>query len=393
MLGVLMGKKRNKFDKSPLVNPNYNEQLLALKTRFEIKNYPNLEFVIKKLPDSDQTGRLDNRVFGALQIKKDPTPLIHSLDAILRMKHFNPVLAVYRRMVGTTQNHDISRGSVTMQNMQLDTDFGLMNIRLFIPMNKFTTQEKLPVILYLHGGGFIGTTFKTILNTCRGISYKTGAIVVAFEYSLAPEKKFPAALRDTIAMLDWVYEKIDDFNGDADNISIMGDSSGANIAAAMVIYDIENGKKIIKQQILLYPIINMSQVETDEYKWSIDNYEITDHEEVVNFVVRSLGIGVNYIKKIYAGDANLFDPLISPLFVVDDTARQMPPTMIITGEYDFLRIESEVFAKKLARQGVNTTLFRYRGLDHGFVDKIGYFPQSEDVIDEIAWRFKERIIK
>ena len=67
----------------------------------------------------------------------------------------------------------------------------------------------------------------------------------------------------------------------------------------------------------------------------------------------------------------------------------MPPTIIVTAEYDFLRIESEAYAKRLVTNGVPISFFRYRGLDHGFVDKVGIFPQSEDALQEIGVRFRK----
>lgn len=169
----------------------------------------------------------------------------------------------------------------------------------------------------------------------------------------------------------------------------MGDSSGANIAAAMTIFDIESDNHWIKQQILLYPIVNMAMKETAEYKWSLDEYDIHDNDEIITFIVKSLGIGVHYINKLYAKDVDLKDPLVSPLFASDKTIQQMPPTIIVTAEYDFLRIESEAYAKRLVTNGVPISFFRYRGLDHGFVDKVGIFPQSEDALQEIGVRFRK----
>lgn len=95
---------------------------------------------------------------------------------------------------------------------------------------------------------------------------------------------------------------------------MVGDSSGANIAAAMNIYDIESGNQWIKQQILLYPVVNMALKETPGYEWSLDEYDIHDNDEIIIFIVKSLGIGVHYINKLYAKNVELKDPLVSPPF-------------------------------------------------------------------------------
>lgn len=366
----------------------YYEQVKLMQKRYTKRTFPNGEFIIKKLPTSDVGGQLDERLLGSIKIHRDPTPVIHFLNDIIE-KQYNPFLFLYRRIVGTTLNRDISDGRVTIREFDFPIEERLMHARVFYPDESQESTEKTPVILYLHGGGFIGTTFETITNTCRGIAYKTGAVVVAFPYSLAPEKPFPHALIDGLAMLGWIRDNADLLGVDQEKIAIMGDSSGANIAAAMTIFDIESDNHWIKQQILLYPIVNMAMKETAEYKWSLDEYDIHDNDEIITFIVKSLGIGVHYINKLYAKDVDLKDPLVSPLFASDKTIQQMPPTIIVTAEYDFLRIESEAYAKRLVTNGVQTSFFRYRGLDHGFIDKIGIFPQSEDALNEIGIRFRE----
>lgn len=387
-MGILttVGRQRR-----PKVHPDrhYYEQVEAMKTRYIKRTFPNGEFILKKLPTSDVGGQLDERLLGSMKIHRDPTPIIHYLNDIIE-RQYNPFLFLYRRVVGTTLNRDISNGQVVIREFDFPIAERLMHARVFYPDEVVQRGEKAPVILYLHGGGFIGSTFDTITNTCRGIAFKTGAIVVAFPYSLAPEKPFPNALIDSIAMLGWIRDNHELLGVDIDRIAIMGDSSGANIAAAMIIYDIESGNHWIRQQILLYPIINMAMKETTSYKWSLDEYDIQDNDEIITFIVKSLGIGVHYINQLYAKGVDAKDPLVSPLFTSDEIIKQMPPSMIITAEYDFLRLESEAYAKRLMTNGVETSFFRYRGLDHGFVDKIGIFPQSEDALNEIGIRFRER---
>lgn len=158
---------------------------------------------------------------------------------------------------------------------------------------------------------------------------------------------------------------------------MVGALSGANIAAAMNIYDIELGNQWIKQQILLYAIVNMALKETPGYEWSLDEYDIHDNDEIITFIVKSLGIGVHYINKLYAKNVDLKDPLVSPLFASNKTIQQMPPTIIVTAEYDFLRIESEAYGKRLLTNGVQTSFFRYLGLDYDFAYKIGIPPNQK----------------
>ena len=331
---------------------------------------------------------MDERLLGSIKIHRDPTPVIYFLNDMIKKK-YNLFLFLYRRIVGTTLNRDISDGRVRIREFYFPIEERLMRARVFYPDESQGSAEKAPVILYIHGGGFIGTTFETVKNTCRGIAHKTGAVVVAFPYSLAPEKPFPHALIDGLAMLGWIRDNADLLGVDQEKIAVMGDSSGANIATAMTIFDIESDNHWIKQQILLYPIVNMAMKETAEYKWSLDEYDIHDNDEMITFIVKSLGIGVHYINKLYAKDVDLKDPLVSPLFASNKTIQQMPPTIIVTAEYDFLRIESEAYAKRLVTNGVPISFFRYRGLDHGFVDKIGILPQSEDALREIGIRFRK----
>jgi acetyl esterase len=210
----------------------------------------------------------------------------------------------------------------------------------------------LPIHIFLHGGGFwLGSIDERVNDAmCRQRSREAGCLVIAVEYRLAPEHRFPAPVEDCYAALAWAVEHADDLGGDPDNISIGGVSAGANLAAAVALAARDRQGPRLRAQVLEVPPLDLT-LDTmracevgDEYGISVDEMDLA----------RGL-----YLRS--PEDAR--DPLASPLLAPDLTG--LPPAWIMTAEFDPLRLDGQRYAARLRDAGVQTSHRTYPGAVHG----------------------------
>lgn len=337
----------------------------------ERNHVDGIETIIKPIPDSGVSGDLDPRVLAVIKGYAAAEPET-SFD-----------LASARASMGWP-NRDVTTMDITTDHVMIPSADGDIPARLYRPR----TEEALPAIVFFHGGGFFGGTLDTVENPCKLLAEKANALVVSVDYRLAPEHPFPAGLNDCYRAVEWVYEQADKLNVLQDRLAVAGDSAGGNLATACCLLERSKGLNRIHYQALVYPVVNLGSIPTDDYEWRLDDYEIKHHHDLIRGVVMALGDSDGLLNHVYLqGKAELTDPLVSPLFA-DDVAG-LPPALLITAEYDYLRLEGEAYVRKLARAGVKTRLIQYRGMDHAFMDKLGDFPQAEDCMTEIANGMKE----
>lgn len=266
----------------------------------------------------------------------------------------------------------------------IPSEDGDIPVRLYRPSH----TEAIPVILFFHGGGFFGGTLDTVENPCKLLSERANAVVISVDYRLAPEHPFPAGLNDCYRAFEWVHAHANELNILKDRIGVAGDSAGGNLATACCLMEQERGEGRICYQALVYPVVNLGSIPTDDFEWTLDAYDISHHHDLIRGVVLALADADSFFNDLYLqGMADVTHPLVSPLFADDFSS--LPPTLIVTAEYDYLRLEGEAYARKLSGAGVPTRLVQYRGMDHAFMDKLGDYPQAEDCMNEIAKGLKE----
>lgn len=246
-------------------------------------------------------------------------------------------------------------------------------------------QKNRPCLIYLHGGGWVGGSVFTVENPCRLLAELADAVVVNVDYSLAPEKPYPNGLNDCYAALEHIYAHAEDYGIDSSRIAMAGDSAGGNLTAACALRDRDEKKGMIKLQILIYPAVTLAET-TKGYTFDINAYEIApEHRAFILPAVSALsGEGVSPMTAMYlAGDTALAaSPYVSPLCA--ERFDGLPPAMIVTPEFDGLRLQGEVYAKVLKGAGVSVDLIRYKGQMHAFLDKLGVIPQAEDLVIEMS---------
>ena len=223
-------------------------------------------------------------------------------------------------------------------------------IRLFFPTeeameNGAASGKKPPVILFFHGGGWV----------CARMAQSTGQIVASVEYRLAPEYRFPVGLMDCYAAAKAFYTNCFLLNTDSDRITIMGDSAGGNLAAAVCMMARDRGEFYPKKQILIYPALNNCYTEKSPFesvKTNGTGYLLTAEKME------------DYLKLYESCPEDRNNPYFAPILEKD--LRNMPDTLILTAEFDPLRDEGEAFGERLKAAGNRVEVHRIAGAFHGY---------------------------
>ncbi|MFI9106454.1 alpha/beta hydrolase [Streptomyces fildesensis] len=259
----------------------------------------------------------------------------------------------------------------------LDTEIpgpgGLLPVRVYRPESD---GRPLPVLCYFFGGGWTLGTLDTCDAICRRLANAAGCVVVSVGYRLAPEHRFPAALYDCRAAVEWIAGHADEHGGDGSRLAVGGDSAGANLAAALTLHLRDHGGPPVAAQLLVYP-------NTDHLA---DTASRRENQDPVFFNHRSVDW---YWRHYLADPAHGADPYASPLRAGD--LGGLPPALVITAEYDPLRDEGEQYAECLAAAGVPVTLSRYDGMIHGFFAMPGELDAAATAQDEAAAFLAERL--
>ncbi len=245
---------------------------------------------------------------------------------------------------------------------------GDIRIRIYRP----DMADGHPVVTFFHGSGFVICSLDTHDGLCRQICLRARAVVVSVDYALAPENKFPAGPDDCLAATRWVAENAASLGGDANMHVLAGDSAGGTMAIVTAMRLRDAGAPIIKAQILMYPVTDYPDPVPPSYVERADGFGLSAD-------------GMRYFWSHYLDDPSDGEhPHASPLRATDFTG--LPPTYIMTAEYDPLRDEGERLADKLTRAGVDTTLIRYADMNHGFMSWVGLLDRSDEALDAAcAW--------
>jgi acetyl esterase len=195
-------------------------------------------------------------------------------------------------------------------------------------------------------------------------------VVIAVDYRLAPEHKFPAAVDDCYAATVWVAANSDRLGIDRNRITVGGDSAGGNLGAVVSLKSRDENGPAIALQAMVYPVTDLSSFETPSYQEFADGYQLTKAAMV--------WFREHYLRS--PQDAR--HPHASPLLASD--LRRLAPALIITAECDPLRDEGEAYAERLTAAGVPVTSTRYAGMIHPFFSLSGAIPQALDAIQQVA---------
>jgi len=238
---------------------------------------------------------------------------------------------------------------------------GPVPVRVYTPA---TGAAPRPVLVYLHGGGFVVGSLDTYDPLCRALANRSGAVVVSVGYRLAPEHPWPAAVRDAAAAAAWVRAHAAGLGGDDDRVGVGGDSAGANLATIAARH-----VRGLAFQVLVYPVTDAA-MDTPSYEEFAEGHYLSRDDMRVAFD-HYLPAGVDRRH-----------PDVAPLHAPDLAG--LPPTLVITAAADPLRDEGEAYADRLRAAGVPVTVSRYDGMVHGFFRWTAVVEAATTAIDEVA---------
>ncbi len=257
-----------------------------------------------------------------------------------------------RSVVDQVQSGPVSKLPVEIEDRPLATGpSGQVSVRILRPQN---TPATLPVIVYIHGAGWVFGNAHTHDRLIRELAVGAQAAVVFPNYSLSPEAKYPTAIEENYAVVKWVAENGVAYGLDPERLAVAGDSVGGNMAVAVTLMAKERGGPVIRQQLLFYPVTDAS-FDTESY-----------HQFATGYFLRRDAM-------MWFWDQYTSDPgertkiTASPLRATTDQLRGLPPALVITAEADVLRDEGEAYANKLREAGVRVTAARFQGIIHDFV--------------------------
>jgi len=242
---------------------------------------------------------------------------------------------------------------------------GDIAVRVYVPEG----EPPLPVVAYFHGGGFVFMGIETHDWICRRLANASGAIVVSVDYRLAPEHRYPAALDDCMAVTTWLAEHGGVVGADPERLAVAGDSAGGNLAAAVALASRTVGGPRVSAQVLVYPVTDAACA-TPSFVQNAEGYLLTAGT-------------MRWFWKQYLGpDGDPDDGYASVLRAPDLSG--LPPTLVITAEYDPLRDEGEAYAEHLTEAGVDATVHRYDGMIHGFLGLPDITPDATAAMTEVG---------
>ncbi|CAN5253730.1 alpha/beta hydrolase [soil metagenome] len=228
---------------------------------------------------------------------------------------------------------------------------GTVALRLYWPKDADPGTSGLPVVLYIHGGGWVIADIDTYDASARAVANAAGAIVVSTHYRQAPEHKFPAAHEDTMAAYRWVLDNAAAFGGDPRRIALVGESAGGNMAANIAISARDQGLQAPVHQVLVYPVAN-NDMQSPSY--------------LQNANASPLGKAAMawFVRYTFHSADETADPRIS-LARRSDLAG-LPATTIILAELDPLRSEGELLGEALRDADVPVLIHQFDGVTHEF---------------------------
>ena len=230
-----------------------------------------------------------------------------------------------------------------------DVQAGSIPCRLYRP----SAQTDLGLLVFFHGGGWVIGDLNSHDGVCRSLANKSGHAVLAVDYRLAPEHKFPAAFDDCAEALKWAYDNASALGIDNTRMAVGGDSAGGNLAAAVALAEVVP----LKFQMLIYPAVDMSM-------------ESPSINENANAPILTKSVMAWFVNHYMNSDSDRTNINASPMLASDEQLKRMPPAIVITAQYDPLRDEGEAYGKRLVENGVSTTITRYNGAFHGFFNMI-----------------------
>jgi len=256
-----------------------------------------------------------------------------------------------------------------VENRSIPGPGGEIPLRLYYPAG----EPPFATLVYFHGGGWVIGDLDTHHGLCHALAKTSGCLIVAVDYRLAPEHRYPAAIEDAYAATRWVAGNSDLIQADPTRFAVGGDSAGGHLAAVVALMARDRQGPRIDLQVLIYPITDCN-FNTASYIENQEGYMLT--RDLMKW----------FWNHFIEDQGQAEEPYAAPLRA--ESLAGLPRALIITAEYDPLRDEGEAYGKRLREAGVQVTLSRYAGMVHAFLRMTAVLDQAREALDEIAGTMK-----
>jgi acetyl esterase/lipase len=256
-----------------------------------------------------------------------------------------------RKVLDDVQAAPIEKLPVEDRWVTVPASVGDVRVRIVRPPDVAGT---LPVILYMHGGGWVLGNAGTHDRLVRELVVGTGAALAFVEYDRSPEARYPVAIEQGYATAQWIVREGEEHDLDAARLAVAGDSVGGGMTAALALMAAERGDVRFVQQSMYYPVTD-ARMNTHSYEQFADGYFLTAKTMAWFWDCYSPDVG------------RRAEPFASPLRASDEQLVGLPPAFVAVDEADVLRDEGEAYAARLRGAGVDVTAVRYLGITHDFM--------------------------
>jgi acetyl esterase len=239
----------------------------------------------------------------------------------------------------------------SVQPLAIPAPHGSIPARLYTPLKLRQANGLAPCLVFFHGGGFVIGNLDSHDVVCRKLADEGQLIVIAVDYRLAPEHKFPAGVEDAVTATKWIADNARQLAIDASRLSVGGDSAGGNFAAVVAISARDGNGPAIAGQVLIYPSTDLALVHPS-------------HSEPETSILLTHSVIRWFCDHYLSGAADVDDWRASPARVKSLTG--LPPAYVLTVGADPLRDEGEEYARRLKEAGVPVTYRTFPGQFHGF---------------------------
>jgi acetyl esterase len=342
----------------------------------ERATHPVLELAHTALSEDEALRLLDGHRIRRGSRTMDPkAQIVGEFVKSIRVPGYFPPLPELRQQLRTmvTLMDEPAPALARIENIRIPGPAGEIPARVYAPQ---PAGALLPAVMYAHGGGWVQGDLETHHGLCARLAKHAGVLVVAVDYRLAPEHKFPAAVDDCLAAYRWLRTHGRSLGADSSRVAVAGDSAGGNLSAVISQQAAAGGVAVPTCQALIYPAVDFS-------------FETESHRELADGHVIPRDRILWYMQQYLRSEADQTDLKASPLRA--PSVAGQPPTMIITAGFDPLLEEGRAYADRLRAAGVDVVYREYPGQIHAFVSLTKAIPQGLAATLEVAEYLQKRL--